>query len=163
MHADIEHYYKNEPYENNSKEFEQFLEFAGQHYLRPYRSEWRVYNEDKKIVGTIDMVFEHRDGTVSIYDWKRSKKLDKYEGWGKKAKHGALKHIADTNFWHYTLQLNAYKMILERKYGFVVKDMFLICIHPDLDTTYQKHEVAPMDMDPLIKYDQKSATCKINV
>jgi ATP-dependent exoDNAse (exonuclease V) beta subunit len=140
MHADIEHHYKNEPYENNSKEFQQFMEFAGQHYLRPYRSEWRVYNEDKKIVGTIDMVFEHHDGTVSIYDWKRTKRLDKNVGWGKRAKHGALKHIYDTNFWHYALQLNLYQYILESKYGLRVVDRVLVCCHPDR-TTFEEAKV----------------------
>ena len=131
MHADIEFFYKFEPFENSSPEFRQFLQFAAQCPLRPYRSEWRVYNEDIKIVGTIDMVFEHPDGTVSIYDWKRAKKLDKYDSWGKRAKHPALKHIPDTNYWHYALQLNLYQFILETKYGVKVIDRVLVCCHPD--------------------------------
>jgi ATP-dependent exoDNAse (exonuclease V) beta subunit len=122
------------------------MEFAGQHYLRPYRSEWRVYNEDKKIVGTIDMVFEHHDGTVSIYDWKRTKRLDKNVGWGKRAKHGALKHIYDTNFWHYALQLNMYKTILEHKYEKKVTGLYLVCIHPDnVYKNYQRIEVPVLE------------------
>jgi ATP-dependent exoDNAse (exonuclease V) beta subunit len=134
MHADIESYYKAEPYENDSVEFKQFLSFAKAFELRPYRSEWRVYNEEMKIVGTIDMVFEHPDGSVSIYDWKRTKKLDKYEGWGKRSKHGALKHIPDTNYWHYALQLNLYQYILETKYGLRVVDRVLVCCHPERET-----------------------------
>ena len=134
MHADIESYYKGEPYDNSSVEFQQFLSFTTTMGLRPYRSEWRVYNEDIKIVGTIDMVFEHFDGTVSIYDWKRSKKLDKYEGWGKRAKHGVLKHIPDTNYWHYALQLNLYQYLLETKYGLRVVDRVLVCCHPERES-----------------------------
>jgi ATP-dependent exoDNAse (exonuclease V) beta subunit len=131
MHADIENYYKCEPFENGSLEFKQFLQFATEFGLRPYRSEWRVYNEEIKIVGTIDMVFEHPDGTVSIYDWKRSKKLERYDSWGKRAKHPALKHIPDTNYWHYALQLNLYQYILETKYKLRVIDRVLICCHPE--------------------------------
>ena len=131
MHADIEQYYKAEPYENQSPEFDQFLRFDAECTLRPYRSEWRVYNEDIKIVGTIDMVFQHPDGTVSIYDWKRTKKLDKYDSWGKRANHPALKHIPDTNYWHYALQLNLYQFILESKYGLCVIERILICCHPE--------------------------------
>lgn len=131
MHADIEFFYKCEPYKNTSDEFKQFLAFAAHCPLRPYRSEWRVYNEDIKIVGTIDMVFEHPDGTVSIYDWKRAKKLEKHDSWGKRAKHPALKHIPDTNYWHYALQLNLYQYILETKYGKKVVDRVLVCCHPE--------------------------------
>ena len=140
MHADIEKYYKGEPYENESVEFQQFLDFATTLQLRPYRSEWRVYNEDVQIVGTIDMVFEHPDGTISIYDWKRAKKLDKFESWGKRAKHEALGHILDTNFWHYALQLNLYQYILESKYDKRVVSRVLVCCHPER-TTYETAEV----------------------
>jgi hypothetical protein len=146
MHADIEHFYKFEPLVNTSPEFEQFLRFAAQCPLRPYRSEWRVYNEDIKIVGTIDMVFEHPDGTMSIYDWKRTKKLDKYDSWGKRAKHPALKHIPDTNFWHYALQLNLYQYILESKYGYCVIERMLVCCHPER----AEFEMAPV---PNLQYE----------
>ena len=39
----------------------------------------------------------------------------------------------DCNFSHYLLQLNTYKAILEQKYGKVVKELFLVRLHPEAD------------------------------
>ena len=155
MHKMFEDYYNGLPVNESSLEYGYFQKFITDHqHMVPYRSEWTVYDEDLKISGSIDMTFLNEDGTLSIYDWKRCKSIEKTTAYRQFAKY-PIQHIPDTNFWHYTLQLNAYKMILERKYGFVVKDMFLICIHPELDITYQKHEVLPMDMGPLIEYHQQ--------
>jgi len=158
MHKMFENYYNGLPVEETSVEYSYFQKFIADHsHMKPYRSEWTVYDEDLKLSGSIDMTFINEDGTLSIYDWKRCKSIEKVTLYRQYAK-APIQHIPDTNFWHYTLQLNAYKMILERKYGFVVKDMFLICIHPELDITYQKHEVEAMDMEPLIKQNTNYTT-----
>ena len=134
---------------NNGVEYEYFQNFITDHpNLKPFRSEWTVYDEDLRLSGSIDMLFINDDGTLSIYDWKRCKSMDKTVSFNKYAK-PPIRHIPDTNFWHYSIQLNAYKMIIERKYGYTIKDMFLVCIHPDLDTNYQKHEVETMDLSIL--------------
>jgi hypothetical protein len=39
--------------------------------------------------------------------------------------------LPDTNFWHYSLQLNIYKYLLEKNYKKTVKGLFLICLHPE--------------------------------
>ena len=44
-----------------------------------------------------------------------------------------ISHLPDSNFWHYSLQLNTYKAIIERNYGFRVKDLVLICLYPEND------------------------------
>jgi len=157
MHLMFENYYNGLPIaESTNVEYVYFQRFIADHsHLKPFRSEWTVYDEDLKISGSIDMTFLNDDGTLSIYDWKRCKSIEKTTSYRQYAK-APIEHLPDTNFWQYSLQLNAYKMLLERKYGFVVKDMFLICIHPELDTTYQKHEVSPMDMAPLIEYHEKN-------
>ena len=163
MHKLFEDYYNGLPVNTTCLEYSYFEKFIADHtHLKPFRSEWTVYDEDLKISGSIDMTFLNEDGTISIYDWKRCKSIEKTTAYRQYAK-APIHHIPDTNFWHYTLQLNAYKMILERKYGFVVRDMFLICIHPELDETYQKHEVAAMDMAPLIEYHQQRRAGSINV
>lgn len=131
LHADIEHFYKGEPYENTSPEFLQFLEFdKNKGALKPYRSEWRVFDEEVGIVGTIDMVFERPDGTVDIYDWKRTNQITKKSPWGN-ALHPLLAHLPDTNYWHYALQLNLYQYLLESKYGLKVSGRYLVCMHPE--------------------------------
>jgi hypothetical protein len=105
--------------------------------LKPYRTEWKVYDEDIKISGCIDMVYENPDGTLSIYDWKRSKEISTTNNWNKFALTECISHLPDTNFWHYSLQLNTYKTILEEKYNKVIKDLFLVRFHStNPDNTY---------------------------
>ena len=113
-------------------EWSYFLKFVSDFpQLKPYRTEWMIYHEDAKIAGSIDMVYENPDGTLSIYDWKRSKDITSENTWNKYALHPVVAHIPDTNFWHYALQLNTYKYILEDKYGKKIRELNLVRIHPD--------------------------------
>ena len=100
--------------------------------LIPYKSEWMIFNEDDaiKLAGSIDMVYQKADGTLVIYDWKRIKELKKCDAFGKTAITPALSHLPDTNYWHYALQLNTYKAILEAKYGVQVSGLYLVCFLP---------------------------------
>jgi ATP-dependent exoDNAse (exonuclease V) beta subunit len=90
-----------------------------------------IFDEELKIAGSIDMVFENEDGTLSIYDWKRCKEINQENTWNKFATNEVISHLPDTNYWHYSLQLNTYKAILERKYGKIVKELYLVKLHPD--------------------------------
>jgi len=132
MHADIEKYYNGMTVENTSIEFQYFKNFLADHpELIPYRTEWMVYYEEIKISGSIDMIYENPDGTLQIYDWKRCKDIQ-YENMYNKFSHTTcISHLPDTNFWHYSLQLNMYKTILEHKYGKKVMNLALVCLHPD--------------------------------
>ena len=117
-----------------SLEWQYFINFVKDHpHLKPYRTEWLVYNEDIKISGSIDMVYENDDGTLSIYDWKRAKNITRINNYNKFALPPQICHIPDSNFWHYALQLNTYKSILEAKYGKIVKNLFLVRLHPEAE------------------------------
>jgi len=143
MHADIEKYYNGFDVENSSTEFQYFKNFLADHpELIPYRTEWMIYDEDIKISGSIDMVYENPDGTLQIYDWKRCKDIQ-YENMYNKFSHTTcLSHLPDTNFWHYSLQLNMYKTILERNYGKKITNLALVCLHPN---NYNKnYEILPV-------------------
>ena len=136
-------------------EYKYFMNFINDHEdLTAYRTEWSVYNEDKNIVGSIDMVAMNEDGTVSIYDWKRCKNIEKDNCYNKYSIVDGLFHIMDTNYWHYTLQLNLYKYILESKYDLIVKDLHLIVIHPEnVTNNYEKFKlpfVSKQELDILI-------------
>jgi hypothetical protein len=93
------------------------------------------------------MVFENPDGTLLIYDWKRCKEIEYEKGiFTKYATTPCISHLPDTNFWHYSLQLNIYKTILEHKYGKKVVGLFLVCLHPDNPyKTYDRIEVNIME------------------
>jgi ATP-dependent exoDNAse (exonuclease V) beta subunit len=107
-----------------------------------------IFDEDLKIAGSIDMVYENPDGTLSIYDWKRSKEISKVNNWNKYALNPLISHMHDTNFWHYALQLNTYKAILERKYGKTVTKLCLVRLHPDtVEKTYELLDVPILTED----------------
>jgi len=124
---------------NDSLEWKYFLEFIkDMPHLKPYRTEWTVYNEDLKLAGSIDMVYENPDGTLSIYDWKRAKDITRINVYNKFALTYSISHLPDSNFWHYALQLNTYKAIIESKYDKRVTDLFLVRLHPEaIEKTYE--------------------------
>jgi len=125
---------KGKDLENAPIEWQYFINFIKDHpHLKPFRTEWIIYDEDAKIAGSIDMVYENPDGTLSIYDWKRSKLITRINNFNKFAIHPLICHLPDSNFWHYSLQLNTYKHILERKYDRKIKDLFLVRLHPDAE------------------------------
>ena len=133
-------------------EWDFFLDFVRQHpAMKPYRTEWVVYSLDMKIAGSIDMVYENPDGTLAIYDWKRSKEIAKTNDWGRTATSPGTEHIPDCNFWQYTLQLNLYRKIVELHYGKRVTKLCLVQLHPDHDQ-FEVHESPLLDdlMDTLL-------------
>ena len=42
-----------------------------------------------------------------------------------------LDNLPDTNYWHYSLQLNIYRRILEELYDVVVSELALVVLHPN--------------------------------
>ncbi|NBV28796.1 hypothetical protein EBS02_07255 [bacterium] len=144
IHADIEHFYNDEPRPNDSIEYEYFecfrVDFEREFpQYRPYRTEWTVFYKELKIAGSIDMVYENiEDGTLMIYDWKRVKDI-KYEAYKDECGIGVCSDLPNTNFWHYSLQLNTYKAILESQYGKTVTALRLVRLYPDAPT-YEVHE-----------------------
>lgn len=167
MHLQIQNYYVGKPYQLSYHynydgtyvktdvdvslkcEFSQFKSFLLAHQFKPYRTEWAIYDEDIKIAGTIDML-HCRDGLFDIYDWKRSNKvLDSlgnpivHNSFGQTGK-DKYRNIDDTPYWHYCLQQNLYRYILESKYKIKVGKMYLI-IFSELQNDYKKLEVPYMD------------------
>ena len=145
MHYDIECSYNGADINNNSVEWQFFQDFLRDHgHLRPYRTEWMVWDAELRFAGSIDMVFANDDGTLSIYDWKRCKEIKKDNRW-QNATTECIAHLQDCNYNHYSLQLNTYKALLEKNYGVKIKDMFLVCMHPNnANKSYQKIQVRDM-------------------
>ena len=124
-------------------EWQYFIQFVKDHpHLKPYRTEWIIYHDDVKISGSIDMVYENPDGSLSIYDWKRSKNITSVNHFNEFAKTREICHLPNSNFWHYALQLNLYKTILEEKYGKTVRDLVLVRLHPDAEE--KNYELIPL-------------------
>ena len=121
-------------HESKPIEWQYYINFIRDYpHLKPYRTEWLIYHDDVKISGSIDMVYENTDGTLSIYDWKRAKNITRINNFNKFALSTTVCHLPDSNFWHYALQLNTYKRLIERKYGKTVTDLYLVRLHPDAE------------------------------
>ena len=139
MHYDIECYYNEMDVVNDSIEFKYFKDFVADFpELTAYRTEWTVYYEELKLSGSIDMVFELPDGSLQIYDWKRCEEIVHEPSFPKFSTNKIISHFPDSNFWHYSLQLNTYRTILERKYGKTISGMYLVCLHPG--NVYKKYD-----------------------
>jgi CRISPR/Cas system-associated exonuclease Cas4 (RecB family) len=160
LHYDIECFWNGCPVENASIEYQYFLQFAADFQaknpgIKPYRTEWMVYYEELKFSGSIDMVFENPDGTLRIYDWKRCGEIPAEAFGGKCAKTECIRHLPDSKFWQYSLQLNTYKMILEAKYGKTVTELCLVRLHPD--NAYKSYDLIPVpvmaaEMEALVEF-----------
>jgi hypothetical protein len=153
MHLDIEHYNNAEPVGNlagdgytpqDGAEWQYFLRFEEEHRkargFEPFRTEWLVFKEEIKLSGSIDMVYKKPDGTLAIYDWKRAKDIKKDNPYQKMF--APLCHLPDTNYWHYSLQLNIYRRMLQEKYGWVVSELALVVLHPNQES----YEVIPLNL-----------------
>lgn len=117
-----------------SREWSYFKAFERNVPFKPFRTEWRVYDADARIAGTMDLVCECADGSYEIYDWKRSNKIDPCERnpWANGL--NGLEHLTDTSYVHYCLQQNLYRYILQKNYGIKISRMNLVVLHPELPT-----------------------------
>lgn len=130
------------------KEMEYFDHFVRDHRLDPYRTEWMIYDDKHWLAGTLDLLVEEMDGTFTMYDWKRSRRMGReIEGifqpntsnYRQKG-HGVLSHLDDTPFIQAALQQNLYAEILKDNYGIEVTDMYLVILSPTF-SRYHKIKV----------------------
>ena len=156
------------PQATNAPEFEYFRNFNQEHVaaddatLRPYRTEWTVFHEEAQIAGSIDMVYEviepesaaTASTPLAIYDWKRCREIIKTNRAGKFATHPAIEHLPDTNFWHYALQLNTYKYILQTKYDKTITDLYLIVLHPEAQN-YQRVKLPDLQTEVTELFEER--------
>lgn len=138
LHSQIERYYNDMEYEKNL-DIIKFLDFEQKYILdkyKPYRTEWKIFDEECLIAGTVDMVYEKKGGELFIFDWKRSKNIIKKDGTvdNKNPFENGMKglsHLSSTDYVKYTLQQNIYKYILEKNYNKKISSMNLLIIHPN--------------------------------
>jgi ATP-dependent exoDNAse (exonuclease V) beta subunit len=134
----------------SSVEWTYFLDFQKKYVeakqFVAYRTEWTVFDSDSKVSGSIDMVFKKPDGTLAIYDWKRAEEIKTENRF--QTGIGPLEHLPDTNYWHYTIQLNVYRYILQKNYNVVVSELALVILHP-INTTWKVMNLNIMDDEVL--------------
>lgn len=159
LHSQIEAFLTNRPISNHThfsysgqyinvdedvsikEELSYFKSFLSENPITPFRTEWHICDTDLRIAGTIDLLCRNNN-SFDIYDWKRSRKASPSERVFHNGING-LEHIPDISFYHYAIQQNLYKYILEKNYGIVVGNMYIVVLHPDLGQ-YQKFQIPDM-------------------
>jgi ATP-dependent exoDNAse (exonuclease V) beta subunit len=153
----LEKYYEISSETIPSKEWNYFINFITNFpNLKPYRTEWTIYHEELKLAGSIDMVYENPDLTLSIYDWKRVKNITTINTFNKYSFTECISHLPDSNFWHYTLQLNIYKKIIEEKYQKQVTELYLVRLHPENEEgTYDLIKIPVIEEDIIALFKER--------
>ena len=97
-----------------SPEYTQFVAFYREVLMgrkwQPFRTELSMFHCGLHVAGQADLLCVDEKGGVVIVDWKRSKRITRH-GW--KHMKAPLAHLPDANYYHYALQLNLYRYILE--------------------------------------------------
>ena len=91
------------------------------------------------LAGTVDLIMRNRKtNALCIFDWKTNKQISMTDFYGKKGKL-FLEHVEHCNYWHYVLQLNVYRWVLNReKYGdFTKAELGLFHINTRAVKAYQ--------------------------
>jgi hypothetical protein len=152
MHAEIEAFENDgvHPAEK-SKEYTQFEEWKRRQDVCEwtiYRTEWSIYNEAARVAGQIDALYKDKDDEHIMCDWKRCDPTPRRTGgklellgpdmdcFGNERGFGPCAHLPNTKFGHYCVQQNLYSGILSTLYGITVKRMYLIQMHPKLQTAH---------------------------
>lgn len=162
LHTQIESFFSNKPMSMSThfcydgefvqvskdvsidEEISYFRNFLRENPITPFRTEWHIFDMELKIAGTIDLLC--RNGNhFDIYDWKRSQKASPNETVWRNGING-LEHVPDISFYHYALQQNLYKYILEKNYGITVEDMYIVVLHP-MFGNYQKFKIPNMSRE----------------
>lgn len=167
VHLQTENYFKELPFETEYKfefkgdvqiikvnrEKQYFLQFVNDYNIQPYRQEWPIYDLELNVAGTVDLICKNVDGTFTIYDWKRSGKVVNSLGqpivdsFGGKTGFNGIS-LPDTSFYHYCIQQNLYRYILEKNYHIKVNSLNLVVLWPE----YPSYYVVPVPvMDEVIQ------------
>lgn len=140
LHEQIENYYNKKDYDATSQEFQYFLNFENTFQtMIPFRTEWRIFDEELLIAGTIDKIYKKNENSYYMFDWKRSEKVVDAKGNPLKSDPcdsytefaaGELSHLTNDSYYKYCLQQNLYRHILETRYNFKISSMNLLILHP---------------------------------
>lgn len=138
IHNDIEHRIKHSSRSESiaAKIYENFLT---ENSLVPlnYFCEFTLIDEEYNLGGKIDAVFITKTGEVCIVDWKRCKKLFKES---KECAQYPMNDYPNTNFWKYSLQLNFYRYLYEKKFNVSVPRCYIVIINIK-KVSYEIYEV----------------------
>lgn len=113
--------------------------------------ELKIYDELLGLAGTIDLLVQHDDKSLSIVDWKTNKessikKPQRITPKTKMAK-SPFDFLVDGSYSKYCLQLSVYAYMLERQ-GYKIHKLYIVHL---LEETYLTYEVPYKDIKKAIE------------
>ena len=91
----------------------------------------KMWREVYRLRGHIDYVAVQADGTKVVVDWKRTRNLEDECNSFSRSMRCPLDDVPDCVLWHYRLQLNVYRYILQHYYSETVSGMYVVGTNPD--------------------------------
>lgn len=180
MHELIEHFFNGlitpvemEQLAQEQPELAQFVAFYRQRVegkLDARRTELRVFDRVHRLAGSIDMLFHKRgepENEWVMFDWKRSKEIKRENRW----ENGfpPFENYPNCNYWHYALQLNTYKWVIERNTSIKITSMHLGVFHPNqstfqvIDAPFMQDQVSQMMSIRLERLKRRAAAAAATV
>jgi len=124
----LQHLKNDEKLQPKSEALVKFWKKMPEHYY-PVALELRMFCLEMGIAGTADIILvDKRDGSLVIADYKTNKDL--FKQYKQQKLLGIFKHMNDTPYSKYKVQLSTYQILLE-KVGFKVSRRFLIWLKED--------------------------------
>ena len=120
---------------------EQALKFYEDHkdLYTIVKDEFIIGDLDYDIAGSIDNLFLDKKNNLVMIDYKTNKKIDR-ESFRSKMMLKPLDNVMDCNYMHYCLQLNIYKIILEKNTDFKIGSVYIVYFDEQKDN-YEKIKI----------------------
>lgn len=100
------------------------------------------------LAGTIDLVIQNEDGTITLLDWKTNTDIYKPAYNNKRGTSELTEDLEASALNKYTLQLSTYAYILEECYGLTIRELILGWVTEDfcepIQVSYEKERVEDM-------------------
>jgi ATP-dependent exoDNAse (exonuclease V) beta subunit len=120
VHAHAERVLKNQPSEPKFTKDQLFFDTVTRFIKRDLLPNYTLLETEKVIfspkyglAGTVDLLMKNRSGHIIILDWKTNKQIKQQNRYQRGL--GRLSHLPDSNYYHYCLQLNLYRKIMEEE------------------------------------------------
>lgn len=130
-----------------------FLRFMTDHpELEVYFTEFTVFDRDLMLVGQFDALFwDRKRQCFVLVDWKNVRNFRVSAT--QKGTHPLTEKLDDCHLSHYTLQLNLYRVLLERRYGIVIEEMWIVnfpAFRQVTEAVYERYPVPRLNMNPFL-------------
>lgn len=107
-----------------------------------------IYDEARRLAGTVDLLCKKPGGTWLLLDWKTAEKIEREGFNGQKGVRGPARSWDDCRFTKYALQISLYRLLLEENYNIEVDEQAIVQLTDSgvsmIPCLYRKSQVQAM-------------------